>query len=140
MACPFSQLRAGTYWLTLDNAVATVSGFAVYWDENDGPSAYAQYMTADGSSGGIAGSESFTLSGQTVPEPTTLALAGLGGVALLLRKRKQPARESSASAFKAVRNVGFIRARPNWPGSFFAHGKLRQRYEGFLLSGVTGLR
>ena len=69
------DLSAGTYWLTLENGVASF-GDPVYWDENDGPS------SAFDSSEGAIGSETFTIdgtsSGPVIPEPSSLLLMGSG--------------------------------------------------------------
>jgi hypothetical protein len=82
------QLNAGTYWLTLQNAV-TNTGDPVYWDENSGPS-----LASENSIGTIP-SESFTLLGTSstgtgsTPEPSALVLFGSGmvGMAGLVRRR-----------------------------------------------------
>ena len=74
---------AGTYYFTLLNAVPSVAGDQVSWDQNNGPSTAAQ------SGEGSRLSESFTLSGTSnVPEPSTWALLGLGaaGACLALRR------------------------------------------------------
>ena len=79
-------LSAGTYWLTLQNAVTT-EGNPLYWDENSGPS------LAQESALGTIPSESFQILGATLtgttPEPGTIALFGSGvlGVAALLRRK-----------------------------------------------------
>jgi hypothetical protein len=100
------SLAAGTYWLTLQNAVTT-SGRPVYWDENDGPSVAFQTTTgslahpplgtacANGAvnvdqSPTCTGSETFDIVGNsTVPEPGSLGLLGCGILALagLLRRK-----------------------------------------------------
>jgi hypothetical protein len=81
-------LNAGTYWLTLNNAVTTL-GEPVYWDESDGPS------LASNNAIGTLGSESFTILGSsssgggTTPEPSSILLFGSGvvGVGVLLRRK-----------------------------------------------------
>ena len=66
-----TSLAAGTYYLTLQNAVAT-NGDPAYWDENDGPS------TALENPVGSIGSESFSETSAAVPEPSTWAMMLLG--------------------------------------------------------------
>ncbi len=73
------NLYAGTYWLTLENAVCNCDGDAVYWDENSGPS------SASENSIGSIPSESFTIVGSastsstgSTPEPSTVMLFGSG--------------------------------------------------------------
>ena len=104
-------LAAGTYWLTLQNAVANgipngdEGSNHVYWDENDGPSAafantVGSLVNGSGSNGtcangaavpepGCTGSETFDIVGSTVPEPGSLGLLGCGILALagLLRRK-----------------------------------------------------
>jgi PEP-CTERM motif len=68
---PGQHLAAGTYWLVLQNATVT-NGDPIFWDENDGLSlAYENTV-------GQIGSESFQISGTTVPEPSTWAMMLLG--------------------------------------------------------------
>ena len=82
------NLNAGTYWLSLQNAVDT-AGDPVYWDENDGPS-----NAKEGADGSIP-SESFTILGSsssgtgTTPEPGSLVLfaSGVLGVGSMLRRK-----------------------------------------------------
>lgn len=82
------SLNAGTYWLTLQNAVVN-SGDPVYWDMNSGPS------LASESSIGTIPSESFSIGlgcggnpagcgpPPTTPEPGSWLLFGSGTVTLL---------------------------------------------------------
>jgi hypothetical protein len=67
------NLAAGTYWLTLQNAVSSL-GNPVYWDENDGPSSAQENVE------GVIGSETFEILGPdgAVPEPGSFALLGSG--------------------------------------------------------------
>lgn len=88
------NLNAGSYWMTLSNAI-TPSGDPAYWDMNSGPS-QAQENTI-----GTIPSESFTILGSsgtttstststgTTPEPSSILLLGSGilGVAGLWRRR-----------------------------------------------------
>ena len=83
------NLAAGTYWVTLSNAVVN-TGDPIYWDENSGPS------SASENSVGTIPSEAFTIDGTTtttssgsVPEPSSIMLFGSGilGLAGLLRRK-----------------------------------------------------
>lgn len=97
-------LTAGTYWLTLQNAVVP-NGDPLYWDENDGPSAAfgsAFGNLANGAGGQLTcangaetctGSESFDIFGtaSATPEPSTELFVGAGllltaGVSRLRRR------------------------------------------------------
>lgn len=85
LGTPGVTLSAGTYYLTLQNAVATHNG--VYWDENDGTS-LAQNATAD------IPSEAFAIDGTSsnIPEPGSLILFGTGALLLggaIRRKRRK---------------------------------------------------
>ena len=100
-------LAAGTYYLTLQNAVAASGTNPVYWDENDGPSAAFENTLGSLVNGGpstghfcangaaspepaCTGSETFDIVGNsTVPEPGSLGLLGCGILALagLLRRK-----------------------------------------------------
>ena len=99
------DLSAGTYWLTLENAVAT-NDDAAYWNQGGGSSQAWEdtvgLMTVDNNCGGFGGpplggplascAETFRIngtSGVTVPEPITLSFFGAGLVgAAALRRRK----------------------------------------------------
>jgi hypothetical protein len=74
------SFTAGTYWLTLENAMAS-SGEPVFWDQTGGSS-----LAFDSSQGAIP-SESFQLYGSSVPEPGSLTLFGIGAVALITSSR-----------------------------------------------------
>lgn len=89
------NLSAGTYWLNLDNAIAT-NGDPVGWDENFGegcssPGCPSMAMHTDS---GTIPSEAFTLfggvNGGTVPEPGSFLLFGtaLAGLAAGIRGRR----------------------------------------------------
>ena len=84
-----ANLAAGSYWLTLQNAVVN-NGDPIYWDENSGPSSGSE------NSVGTVPSESFTLLGSTTctgcicqnsvqcPEPAeSLLLLVSGGFAVM---------------------------------------------------------
>jgi hypothetical protein len=81
-----SSLGAGTYWLTLTNATSTDSGYGVWWDINDGPSAaWTDAMARQSESFQIYGTPSGTTA---APEPATMLLLGLGLVGLAGARRK----------------------------------------------------
>jgi hypothetical protein len=96
-------LGPGTYFLALQNAVAT-NGDPIYWDQNDGPSV-AWHTTlgylSDGGCGGLGQSgqgtcsESFQILGTTsaVPLPAALPLlaGGLGSVDIHRIQTRKPA-------------------------------------------------
>ena len=82
-------LTGGDYWLLLQNAYAA-NGDPVAWDVNNGPAAGWD------STLGAVNSETFTVSGDAVPEPTgwSLMLLGLGGLGAQLRSRRGAAAAS----------------------------------------------
>lgn len=88
------ELTAGTYYLTLQNAVA--SSFAL-WDENNGPS-----TAATSTNGALASSETFQVTGQvtetTVPEASTWAMMALGFTGLGLAGYRASRRHASVAA------------------------------------------
>jgi hypothetical protein len=78
---------SGTYWLSMQNAVM-MSGGALYWDENSGPS-----QASENTLGSIP-SESFDIFAcgaecQPTPEPGSILLFGSGilGIAGVLRRK-----------------------------------------------------
>ncbi len=83
--------KSGTeYWLTLANAV-TNTGNPVSWDENSGIGCHSSGCpsTAYENTVGTIPSESFTITGGTTPEPSSIMLFGSGilGVAGGLRRK-----------------------------------------------------
>lgn len=89
-------LSAGTYWLTLQNAVTT-QGNPLYWDENDGPSEGKDNFegTIPSESFQIIGytdSTTTTNSSSTTPEPGSVLLFGtmaIGTAGALKRKLRR---------------------------------------------------
>ncbi len=82
------ELPAGTYWLTLQNAVSSKSD--VYWDISNGPSSCywagpcTNYDVGFGDVGGVTNSNSFEILGESsaTPESASLTLLGAGLLAL----------------------------------------------------------
>ena len=74
-----ANVGPGSYFLTLSNGIGTGAYTNIYWDINHGPSmAYLDSISIP------VNSESFQIIGNvaTVPEPSTIALSGLGGIGL----------------------------------------------------------
>ena len=85
----------GFRWVTLSNAVETVNGDPIYWDENSGIGCQSEFCpsTAFENSVGSIPSEAFTLTGTsqsgTTPEPSSILLFGSGilGLVGIVRRR-----------------------------------------------------
>ena len=78
---PSQDLQAGTYYLTLQNAV-TNEGGPLYWDQSDGPSTAFESQDGALADCGFRGetcSESFDIG---TPEPGTITLLGAGLLAI----------------------------------------------------------
>jgi PEP-CTERM motif len=97
-------LPAGTHWLRLENGRTREGRGLFLWDQTNGPSQawdisgvdfYGGLLTADNNCGymsvpPVSGncSESFQIYGTTIPEPSSLALFGLGLLLTRLLRRK----------------------------------------------------
>ena len=90
-------LGPGTYYLTLQNAVAS-NGDSAFWDINNGPSvAYFQNEGASGNLNGVfepgSNSEAFdidgTSGGPVIPEPSSFLLLGSGLVSFAGMMRRK---------------------------------------------------
>lgn len=92
---PGFGLAAGTYYLTIQNAVSSLDN-PVYWDENDGPGIDVWHNSMGHLSNGAClepGSgtcaDAFQILGASdIPEPTTWLLLGSGMLAIAGMRRK----------------------------------------------------
>jgi len=88
-------LVAGTYWFSLQNAVAVSGNPLIYWDMSNGPS--VAYVSTHGNTNGYAGvvgtnSDTFQILGTSAavtPEPSSFLLLGSGllGLAGLIKRK-----------------------------------------------------
>ena len=92
------DLAAGTYWFTLQNAVApdpinpAFTDF-VFWDQSNGPSTAFEngFGNLNGADGPGTNSETFSINGPTVvPEPSSLLLMGSGLLSFAGMMRRRP--------------------------------------------------
>jgi hypothetical protein len=92
------ELTAGTYWFTLENAVAPDPGNPaftdpVFWDQSNGPSTAdeAGVGNLNGADGPGTNSETFSINGPSVvPEPSSLLLMGSGLLSFAGMMRRRP--------------------------------------------------
>ncbi|CAN5797720.1 hypothetical protein BH09VER1_BH09VER1_19730 [soil metagenome] len=89
------DLAAGTYWFSLAGGTTSLgAGHEIYWTQTSGASDAFQQ---DGSNTPQSvPSESFTIEG--VPEPSTVALTGVGAVLLAFAVRRRVARDLRRTA------------------------------------------
>jgi hypothetical protein len=83
-------LNAGTYWLGLHNGPLTTTNFDYMYWETTSPSSSLGYeqSTPFGSGNWSYNGNSYAFELTNVPEPTTLALAGVGIASLLALRRR----------------------------------------------------
>jgi len=93
-------VAGNTYYLTLSNATDSVGYTVDGWQINGGPATCygGQNGVNLGPCGPIIGSESFTISGTTIPEPSTVTLLGGGLLAMAGFVRQKSRRIAQAHA------------------------------------------
>ena len=87
---PNLNLTAGTYYLTLENAIPSTAGHQVFWDDNDGSSLAFHYLNGalfQNPVGTNPASESFEIDGTPEPGSVILLCTGLAAIAMRYRIR-----------------------------------------------------
>ena len=92
-------VSTGTYWLTLQHAVSTLNN-DVYWDVNTSTISATAYQKNAGYAEFQVQGSSFALfddgDTNTVPEPASLAMWGLGAIGIVFARRKRQQKKLTA--------------------------------------------